>query len=49
MDRANSGSYSFLEKMEDMNDTELANVRNKEMGLCFKLLICWGDLPYTKM
>ncbi|MEK7565082.1 MAG: ABC transporter ATP-binding protein [Patescibacteria group bacterium] len=37
MDRASSGSYSFFgEKMEDMNDTELANVRNKEMGFVFQ-------------
>ncbi|MEK7628999.1 MAG: ABC transporter ATP-binding protein [Patescibacteria group bacterium] len=37
MDRANSGSYSFFgKKMEDMNDTELANVRNKEMGFVFQ-------------
>ncbi len=37
MDRASTGSYSFFgKKMEDMNDTELANVRNKEMGFVFQ-------------
>src|SRR3989344_7031492 len=37
MDRASGGSYSFFgKKMEDMNDTELADVRNKEMGFVFQ-------------
>src|SRR3984957_20413253 len=37
LDRPTGGSYTFLGKsIEDMNDVELAHVRNKEMGFVFQ-------------
>ncbi|MEK7117778.1 MAG: ABC transporter ATP-binding protein, partial [Patescibacteria group bacterium] len=37
MDRPTSGSYSFSgEKIEDLSDSELAHIRNKEMGFVFQ-------------
>jgi len=37
LERPSSGSYTFLSKrIEDMNDAELAHVRNKEMGFVFQ-------------
>jgi putative ABC transport system ATP-binding protein len=37
LERPTSGSYTFLGKrIEDMNDVELAHVRNKEMGFVFQ-------------
>jgi putative ABC transport system ATP-binding protein len=37
LERASSGTYTFLDKsMEEMNDDELAHVRNKEMGFVFQ-------------
>ena len=37
MDRPTSGSYSFSgKKMEDLSDSDLAHIRNKEMGFVFQ-------------
>ena len=37
MDRPTSGSYTFFDKkIEEMSDTELAYVRNQEMGFVFQ-------------
>ena len=37
LDRPTGGSYTFLGKsIDDMNDAELAHVRNKEMGFVFQ-------------
>ncbi|MDP2630035.1 MAG: ABC transporter ATP-binding protein [Candidatus Uhrbacteria bacterium] len=37
LERPTSGSYTFLGKrIEDMNDVDLAHVRNKEMGFVFQ-------------
>ena len=37
LDRPSGGSYSFFGKqIENMNDLELAQVRNKEMGFVFQ-------------
>lgn len=37
LDRPTGGSYTFLGKsMDDMDDVELAHVRNKEMGFVFQ-------------
>lgn len=37
MDRPTSGSYSFSgKKIEDLSDSELAHIRNKEMGFVFQ-------------
>jgi putative ABC transport system ATP-binding protein len=37
MDRPTSGSYSFFgKKMEELSDSELAHIRNKEMGFVFQ-------------
>jgi putative ABC transport system ATP-binding protein len=37
MDRPTSGSYSFFgKKIEELSDSELAHIRNKEMGFVFQ-------------
>lgn len=37
LDRPSSGSYTFLNKsIDDLSDTELARVRNQEMGFVFQ-------------
>ena len=37
LDRPSEGSYTFLDKsIDDMNDIELAHVRNKDMGFVFQ-------------
>jgi putative ABC transport system ATP-binding protein len=45
LDRPTSGSYSFMGKaMEELNDLELAEIRNEEMGFIFQDFNLLGKL-----